>query len=218
MAYYHDLITEASWAELTKLHKLIPFVLIGGWATYLYTKTLKSKDIDIAIDYPALSKLKDAYDVHKNDRLHKYEAIKGPVAIDIYLPHYSKLGIPVEKIMKQSKPVDGFSVVNPDHLFALKVITLHERGRSPKGRKDFLDLLALAQAGICNDNAIARLIASHDLNTAMDSFKTFLDESTHAPELNLNTHQYAKLKQALVKRNRAFLTTSNSPKLSLGSP
>lgn len=83
MPYYHDLITEQSWQELIQLHQLIPFVLIGGWATYLYTKALKSKDIDIAIDYPALSALKNAYDVQKNDR---------------YLPHYSKLGISVEKI------------------------------------------------------------------------------------------------------------------------
>ena len=65
MPYYHDIITDQSWQELIQLNKLIPFVLIGGWATYLYTKTLKSKDIDIAIDYPALSALKDAYDVHK---------------------------------------------------------------------------------------------------------------------------------------------------------
>src|SRR3989338_3199496 len=98
MAYYHDLVTKQSWQELILLKKLIPFVLIGGWATYLYTKSLKSKDIDIIIDYPALSALKKFYDVHKNERLAKYEAVKGPVQIDIYLPHYSRLGIPAEEI------------------------------------------------------------------------------------------------------------------------
>ena len=69
MAYYHDLITEQSWQELIQLKNSIPFVLIGGWATYLYTKSLKSKDIDIIIDYPVLSRLKVAYDIRKNDRL-----------------------------------------------------------------------------------------------------------------------------------------------------
>ncbi len=202
MPYYHDIITDQSWQELTLLNKLIPFVLIGGWATYLYTKTLKSKDIDIAVDYPALSQLKDAYDVHKNDRLHKYEAVKGPVAIDIYLPHYSKIGIPVGEIIKQSSMIDGFSVVDPDLLFTLKMITLNERGRTPKGRKDFLDLLALAHAGICNTDMITRLLSGYHQPAVAASFKTFLDETTNAPELNLNTHAYAKLKKILLKSIR----------------
>ena len=60
MAYYHDIVTQKSWEELKKLNKKVKFVLIGGWATYLYTKELKSKDIDI------------------------------------YLPHYSEIGIPKE--------------------------------------------------------------------------------------------------------------------------
>ena len=188
MPYYHDLVTEQSWGELARLQKRIPFVLIGGLAAYLYTKTLKSKDIDIAIDYPALSVLKSVYDVHKKDRLRKYEAVKGPVAIDIYLPHYSDLGIPVEKIMKQYQRIDGFSVVNPDLLFALKMITLSERGRTPKGMKDFLDLLALARHGIRPAVALP----------AAATLKMFLDETTRAPELGLTTHQYAKLKKALL--------------------
>lgn len=198
MPYYHDLITDQSWQELTQLNKLIPFVLVGGWATYLYTKALKSKDIDIAIDYPALSALKDAYDVQKNDRLRKYEAVKASVAIDIYLPHYSKIGIPVEQIMKQSRLIDGFSVVDPDLLFALKMITLNERGRTPKGRKDFLDLLALAHAGICKTDAIAPILSSYHHHAVAAFFGTFLDETTHVPELNLNTHTYAKLKKTLL--------------------
>ncbi|MEK7588007.1 MAG: hypothetical protein AAB457_04280 [Patescibacteria group bacterium] len=198
MPYYHDIITDQSWQELIQLNKLIPFVLIGGWATYLYTKTLKSKDIDIAIDYPALSALKESYDVQKNDRLHKYEAVKGPVAIDIYLPHYSTLGMPVEQIMKQSRLLDGFSVVDPDLLFALKMITLNDRGRSPKGRKDFLDLLALAQTGICTYEAIVQLLSSSHQNTVVASFRAFLDETTQVPELNITTHQYAKLKKILL--------------------
>lgn len=47
MAYYHDLITGTSWRELKQLRRYCNFVLIGGWAAWLYTKALKSKDIDI---------------------------------------------------------------------------------------------------------------------------------------------------------------------------
>jgi hypothetical protein len=49
MAYYHDIITQKSWEELKTLNKELKFVLIGGWATYLYTRELKSKDIAILV-------------------------------------------------------------------------------------------------------------------------------------------------------------------------
>ncbi|MBU3935685.1 hypothetical protein KJ909_03355, partial [Patescibacteria group bacterium] len=72
--FYHDIITQKSWEELTKLGKTCKFVLIGGWAVYLYTKTLKSKDIDILTEYEELGNLRKIYDVAKNERLKKYEA------------------------------------------------------------------------------------------------------------------------------------------------
>ena len=71
MAYYHDIITQKSWEELKILNKRIEFVIIGGWATYLYTRELKSKDIDIIVDYDNLGRLKEAYGVTKNERLKK---------------------------------------------------------------------------------------------------------------------------------------------------
>lgn len=61
--YYNDLITEKSWQTLQNLIKQIDFVLIGGWAVYLYTKSLKSKDIDIIVSYDSLSKLKSQKDM-----------------------------------------------------------------------------------------------------------------------------------------------------------
>lgn len=197
MAYYHDLITSESWQELLRLKKRIPFVLIGGWAAYLYTKTLKSKDIDVVVDYPALSKLNTTYDVTKNERLRKYEGVKGSVHIDIYLPHYSRLGMPAEDIIAKAKAVEGFSVANPDMLFALKLITLADRGRTPKGRKDFLDLLSLAQSKTFDGSAISRLLTLYRQQSAVQPFQTFLNETTSVPEIGLNTHAYARLKKRL---------------------
>ena len=69
MNYYHDIITEKSWQKLQKLRRLYNFILIGGWAVYIYTKALKSKDIDFICDYETLQKLKESYDLVKNDRL-----------------------------------------------------------------------------------------------------------------------------------------------------
>ena len=143
MAYYHDLVTEKSWKELKNLHTICDFTLLGGWAVYLYTRGLKSKDIDILVDYTELPKLQKSFEFVKNDRLHKYEAIRGPVQIDIYTPHYSELGIPVEILLQNSQIVGGFRVILPEYLILLKLFTLSQRGRTPKGRKDFLDLLSL---------------------------------------------------------------------------
>jgi len=51
------------------------FVLIGGWAVWLYTQQLKSKDIDIVIDLPTLDALKSAYEIEKNHRLKTFQNI-----------------------------------------------------------------------------------------------------------------------------------------------
>ena len=79
MEYYHSLITQKSFDFLQKLRREFEFILIGGWAVFLYSHSLKSKDIDIIVDYSQLAKLKEIYNVAKNDRLKKYEIKKGAV-------------------------------------------------------------------------------------------------------------------------------------------
>ena len=54
MEYYQNIITAKSFQILQALKRQYDFILIGGWAVFLYTRTLKSKDIDIIVDYPAL--------------------------------------------------------------------------------------------------------------------------------------------------------------------
>ena len=195
MNYYHDLVTQKSWLELTQLVKQVPFILIGGWAVYLYAKTLKSKDIDIIVTFDTLSTFKKLYDMQKNDRLRKYEAVRGEVQIDIYLPHFSALGIPVEELIDKTRVVEGFSVVDPNYLFALKLFTLKERGRAPKGRKDFLDLISLIISQSINLKVATKSIQQYHIDDSKNVFAVFLQEHTQIPELNLSTHQYAKLKK-----------------------
>lgn len=200
MAYYHDLVTEKSWDELKNLHTICDFTLLGGWAVYLYTHGLKSKDIDILVDYAELPKLQRNFEFVKNDRLHKYEAIRGPVQIDIYTPHYSELGIPVEILLTNSQIVDGFSVIQSKYLILLKLYTLSQRGRSPKGRKDFLDLISLYLS--LKDKpfiSATNLVKKYRLDNALQFFSQILSENTSIPELSLNNHQFAPLKKTLLK-------------------
>ncbi len=110
MDYYHNLITEKSWQYLQTLKRHYNFILIGGWAVYLYGKALKSKDIDIICDYEELQKLKANFNLYKNDRLKKCEIHQGEFDVDIYLPFFSDLGLPVEEIQKKVRNIEGFLV------------------------------------------------------------------------------------------------------------
>ncbi len=61
MVYYHDILTTKIWEELKRVNGQLDFALIGGWAVYLYIKALKSKDIDILLNYGGLDKLRLLY-------------------------------------------------------------------------------------------------------------------------------------------------------------
>lgn len=197
MNFYHELITEKSWQELLSLRRQINFVLIGGWAVYLYARTLKSKDIDIIVDYNQLPFLAKNYHLQKNDRLKKYEAVRGEVEIDIYLPHYSKLGLPIVDLQKQTRIVDGLTAISPEYLLVLKITTLSERARSQKGRKDFLDILSLFLSQQVEGKMVAKILRDYKLEAAKGLFSAMLDESTRVPELNLNPHRYSRLKKEI---------------------
>ena len=141
--FWNDSVTDASWEKLQDLGKEIDFVLIGGWAVYTYTKLHKSKDIDIIVGYDTLRKLESRYRMNKNDQLRKYEVVLDKFDIDIYLPSYSKLALPVEDIVREAVQKGGFTVPTPEMLVVLKLGAYSDRGRSIKGDKDSIDLLGL---------------------------------------------------------------------------
>lgn len=198
MEYYHSLITEKSWQELQSLKKIVDFVLIGGWAVYFYTKALKSKDIDIIVDFDQLPIIEKYYRLNKNERLSKYQAVKGEIDIDIYLPHFSQIGIPVEELMNKTTQIEGFKAIDINYLLALKVCTLAERGRTPKGRKDFLDLISLIMSGRVDLKKVREIMRQFKLERVIQVLQEFLQETTEVEELNLNSHQFSKLKKLII--------------------
>ena len=195
MAYYHDTVTEQSFLELKTLHRVTQFILIGGWATYFYTHALKSKDIDIIVEYDALPKLSAEYELIKNDRLKKYEARKDPVQIDVYLPHYSELGIPVEVLRDHASSVEGFMVLDKNYLTALKLHTLSERTRTSKGQKDFLDVVSLFSVGDADPKSVLSLLDEYGLSGSLKIFSDLLSETKELPELGMNAHAYGKFRR-----------------------
>lgn len=194
MEYYHNIITKQSWEELKRLRQQAKFVLIGGWATYLYTKALKSKDIDIIIEFDQLGRLSGPYQLIKNDRLKKYEARRDTIHIDIYLPHYSLLGIPVEDLITRTQSQGGFTVLEPIYLTALKIYVLQQRGHSAKGKKDFIDVVSLWRMPNVSSQTLQPILQRYNLMDSWQYFTAYANDFTSLPELNLNQHQYAKWK------------------------
>ena len=137
--YWHDIQTEKSWKILQGMKGKFPFVLIGGWAVYLWTRSQKSKDIDIIVDIKTLSLLKKNYDLRKNEIMKKYEIKMDEIDIDIYANHYSRLGIPIADV--EATSIEGFDVAKPEFLLALKQTAEIARKESEKGEKDRIGIM-----------------------------------------------------------------------------
>ncbi len=194
MNYYRELITQKSWNELQKLAKNHHFILIGGWAVWVYTKKLKSKDIDIIVEFSELEGLKNEYQIVKNDRLRKYEAITSELQIDIYVPHWSVLGPPVEIIIESSVVVEGFRVPTSEVLLITKQVAYQERAGSAKGRKDLIDIFSLLCLPDFNwQNYIE--IANKTDGRYRQQLEKLVKSQIDLPELNLNRHLLSKKKK-----------------------
>ena len=126
--FYQQFLTDKSFTILSSLKKQFKFTLIGGWAVYFYTNSLKSKDIDMIVDFSQLEKFKNEFTIEKNERLKKYQIKIEEIDIDIYLPFYSDLGLPVEKIVKKTTSVNGFTLLEKEVLLLTKLKAYQDRG------------------------------------------------------------------------------------------
>jgi len=117
--------------------------VIGGWAVWLWTKQHKSKDIDIMVDFQELTNLKEKYVLEKNDRLKKYEIKMQGFDIDIYVPFYSRLALPIEDLLKEKVRIEGINTIPCEALLILKQGAEIDRRGTIKGQKDTIDLLTL---------------------------------------------------------------------------
>jgi len=198
MEFYHDLITEKSFKILRQLKGKVKFILIGGWAVFLYTKSLKSKDIDIILDYDQLEKIKNEFNVFKNERLKKYEIKIEEIDIDIYVPYFSNLGLPVEEIQKYSQSIEGFLVPIPEVLLILKIYAFKNRKGRTKSRKDLIDIFSLIIGEKINWQSYKNLIKKYNLKNLDQELKNLISSTISIPELNLTEHQMSRLRKRLI--------------------
>lgn len=200
MEYYHNLVTEKSFTLLQELRRDYQFILIGGWAVFLWTHRLKSKDIDLVVDFSELEKMRARFPATKNERLKKYEIKIEEIDIDIYVAHYSNPGLPAEALSPYVVSKEGFIVPRPEILLILKQAAFRERQGSPKGEKDGLDILALLTLPEMDWQFYRQVLREHQLDNLGQQLLDLLAATTAAPELGLNEHRFSRLKKILLSK------------------
>jgi len=199
--FWNEIIIDKSFKILQELKKKIDFVLIGGWAVYFLTKAIKSKDIDIIVDFENLSKIKSEIDLKKTDFLKRYEGEVEGVSIDIYVPYYSKFAVPVEEILKNTIKVESFKIPRPEILLILKQQAELERRNSVKGQKDRVDIICLAKIGEFDWKYYKSLVKKFGLKEYEDELKKIIRSAkTEFEYIGIaNLREIKKIKERVLK-------------------
>ena len=200
--FWNSILTEKSWNILVELKKeQFKFVLIGGWAVYLWTKLNKSKDVDIALKkIEDISYLKEKYTLKKNDNLKKYEISIEEIDIDIYAPYFSKLSVPVECLKDYSSKVEGFDVAIPEILLILKQGAELNRKDSVKGTKDQIDIIALLLFTDFNFKIYFEILKKYALDNYFQRLKTIIKTFQEYSYLNLNPREFKIRKKKIIEK------------------
>ena len=202
MEFWNSTLTEKSWKILLQLkEKKFDFIVIGGWAAYLWTNLHKSKDIDIAIkDFDGLAFLKKNYNLVKNDNLRKYEIKFEEIDLDIYVPHFSKLAMPVEDIKEYASKIQNFDVVNPAALLILKQGAECDREKSVKGEKDRIDIITLLFYADINFREYFELVRKYQLKNYYERLKAILQNFKEIKYINMNPREFKLKKREIMEK------------------
>jgi len=182
---WRDEIVERSWLVLGELKGFADFVLIGGWGVYLWTKKLKSRDVDICIDQENFYKLQSellqrSYALKRNVRLMKFEALIGDVEVDIYTPFMSTLAVPCLDVFNRKlySLIERFKVAIPEVLLLLKAQAAQERWHAERGIKDRTDIISLLKFADIKYDVLKRMLRKYDKQQTLgDIIKRAISES-----------------------------------------
>ena len=199
--FWNSLLTEKSWEILIKISKeKFNFIVIGGWAAYLHTNLHKSKDIDIALTIiKDLDFLKSKYNLKKNDRLKKYEISFDEIDVDIYVPYFSELPIPIEDLEQYSTKIEGLNIVKPEILLILKQAAESDRKNSIKGEKDRIDIITLLLYTNIDLKLYDKLLKKYKLEAYFSKLKSIIINFKDNNYLNLNPREFKLKKNKILK-------------------
>ena len=198
--FWHTLVIEKSYQFLQEMRKSFDFVLIGGWAIYFYTHGLKSKDIDIIVSLETLGKLKQKFDVYKNERLRKYEIKIEGIDIDIYVPYWSDLGLSINKVTENTVSLEGFRLPSKEILLILKLFVYSQRKASLKGKKDLIDIISLLYFDNINWELLNHILEDNNLLYLKDELREILTSTTKIEELGINQKKFSDFKKKIATK------------------
>lgn len=199
--FWNSQLTEKSWKLLQEIRRKYEFILIGGWATYLWTKQQKSKDVDIVVSLNELQKLKQE-DLRKNDSLKKYEIKFGEIDLDIYLEYYSKLTIPTQDIKKYVCEIEGFNVISRETLIILKQGAEIDRGNSVKGEKDRVDIISIMLFANPDYNTYFKILKEYSKEDYLDKLANILKSFKDYNMVGLTPGEFKKKKEKILEELR----------------
>jgi len=160
-------------------------------------KHKKSKDVDIIVDIDTLQQIKNKYELRKNDSLRKYEIKINEIDIDVYVPFYSKLTIPLEAI--ESQKIEGFSVAKAEELLILKQGAELDRKYSEKGEKDRIDIISLLLNHEINLSRYKKILKKNKKEDLINNLLTLIKNFNEYKYFNMLPSKFKKRKQELVE-------------------
>lgn len=131
--------------------------------------------------------------VSKNMKLRR-----GEFDVDVYLPHYSTLGIDISEIKKKTTVREGFIVPKPEMLLSLKLYAWRDRQGSLKGRKDELDIFSLATLPEFDWDKYLDYVGAYRLEEINNLFLNLIKKTSSVQELGINEQKMAKMKKTIL--------------------
>ena len=200
MEFWNSELTEKSWKILQELKGKFDFIVIGGWAAYLWTRLHKSKDIDVVIgNFEDLSIVKKNYNLIKNDNLKKYEIKIEEIDVDIYVPFFSKLALPVDELSKYTTRIQNFKIVKPEALIILKQGAEYDREKSVKGGKDRIDIMTLLFYADIDFDEYHKLLKKHDLMGFYSRLKDIVSNFREIKYFDMTPRQFKLKKEEIIE-------------------
>ena len=205
MEFWNDEATNESWRVLLGLAKKFKLVIIGGWACYLHTKAIKSRDVDIIVDFDVLDKIRRDSGLNKNEHLKKYETKIDGISIDIYVPYYSKLPLPIKEIQSNTMEIEQIAVPKPEVVLILKQAAELDRANSIKGQKDRVDILNLLLNTDINFKNYFKLVNTYNLQELPRRLKSIIITARKEFEYLgiINPREIKLKKQKILKKFQA---------------
>lgn len=199
--YWNEDLTKASWEKLQELSSEYDFILIGGWAAYLWTGKNKSKDIDIVVEFDTLERFKQDFNLKKNDKLKKYEVRMEGFDIDIYVPYYSKLVLPLDEV--RTTKVKGIKTLRVEELLILKQDAEIDRRGSVKGKKDGIDIITILIYGNVEMERYEKILKKNNLEEFKKELENVLKNfnDKDIKYLNLGFKEFKDWEKKFLKEN-----------------